>query len=388
MATTQLSLYNEALLLVGERELTALSDTVEARYRLDTAYANGVNYCLELVSPSFARKTTNLTSYSTSSQHAYDNVFTLPADYIGMVEVYSDDKLDQPISRYIIDGGTLACNYTSIYLRYISNGYALTSWDKSFERVVVAYLAQSVAPRIAPDEMDRINALFDSYVEQAIALSSRKEPSRRPSNENTTLTNPLRTIYNRALQILGLEEINTNTDDSDRKVKLDVAWSSQLVASLLEETGWHWAISSMKMEYNPSLEPVWGYTKVFDKPADMHRMDGLFCDEYMRVPLKEYMDEQDYIYANVTECYIKFVSAARLTDYSNWPAHFSRLAGSALARDAAAALGVDPVYTQARFKEDMNNARNIDIMQSPPRLLSGGSWTGSRSRGNYYRGRP
>ncbi|MDC0600114.1 hypothetical protein OAO65_02270 [Flavobacteriales bacterium] len=393
MATTQLSLYNEALLLVGERELTTLTDDVEARHRLDTAYENGVDYCLELVNPVFARKTNLLNVYSTSSVHAFDNVFTLPSDYINMVRAYSDEKLDQPVNRYIIEGDELACNYNTIYLRYISNSYALTVWDKSFERVVVAYLASEIAPRIAPDEMERIEATLATRLKQAIDLSQQKEPGLRASDEGATLTTAWRHIYNRALQILGQEEINSNTDDSIRKVKLDVALAADLVESLLEDTGWHWAITSAKIQVNPSLEPDWGFQDVFDKPDDMQRLDGIFVDEYMQVPLKQYKDEGPYIFSNVNEMYVQFVSRAFLTDPNNWPIHFKRLVAAAMARDVSRlpvfGRNAQDIYDITNvFKDAEAESKNTDAMQSPPRIISEGSWTSSRFQGNRYHGRP
>jgi len=391
MATTQLSLYNEALLLVGERELTSLTDDVESRYRLDTAYANGVDYCLEQVNPVFARKTSLLTSTTPSANHAYDNVYTLPSDYISMVRAYSDDKLDQPISRYIIEGRTLACNYATIYLRYVSNGYALTDWDKSFERVVVSYLASEIAPRIAPDEMERIEATYAARLNQAIELNKQKEPEPRASDEGATLTNAWRNIYNQALQILGVEEINSNTDDSMRKVKLDVALAADLVESLLEDTSWHWAITTAKIQENPSLEPEWGYRTVFDKPDDMQRLDGVFHDEYLQVPLKQYKDEGAYIFAEQNEIYIQYVDRRFLTDPASWPIHFKRLVATALARDTAASFGKsaqEKYEILAAFKEAQITSKNIDVMQSPPRIISNGSWTRSRTSGSRNRGRP
>lgn len=391
MATTQLSLYNEALLLVGERELTSVTDDVEERYRLDTAYANGVDYCLELVNPVFARKTSVLTISVTSSVHEFDNVFTLPSDYISMVAVYSDSKLDQPISRYIIEGKTLACNYDTIYLRYVSNSYPLTSWDKSFERVVTAYLASEIAPRIAPDEMERIEATFNNRLQQAFQLNTQKEPTPRASDEGSTLTTAWRHIYNRALQILGLEEINSNTDDSVRKVKLDVALSSDLVESLLEDTAWHWAITTVKIQENPSLEPEWGFRTVFDKPDNIQRLDGVFVDEYLQVPLKNYKDEGEYIFAEQSEIYVQYVNRDYLNDPATWPVHFKRLVAAAMARDAAPSFqknAQEKYDILATFKEAQLESKNIDTMQSPPRIISNGSWTSSRFRGNQYRRRP
>jgi hypothetical protein len=393
MATTQLSLYNEALLLVGERELTTLTDDVEARYRLDTAYENGVDYCLELVNPNFARKTSLLNVYSTSSVHAFDNVFTLPTDYISMVMPYSDEKLDQPIGRFIIEDRDLACNYATIYLRYITNSYALTSWDKSFERVVVAYLANEICPRIAPDDMERVEATFTARLKQAIELANQKEPNPRSSDEGSTLTAAWLKIYNRALQILGQDHLNSVTDDSIRKVKLDVALSSGLVESLLEDTGWHWAVTSAKVQVNPSLEPEWGLKNVFDKPDNMQRIDGVFADEYMKVPLKEYKEEGAYIYSDYNEMYIQFVSRAYLSDPASWPVHFTRLVSATMARDVSRLKVFGKTAREIEeirliFKEAEAESKNIDVMQAPPRIISEGSWVSSRFQGNRYRRSP
>jgi hypothetical protein len=393
MATTQLSLYNEALLLVGERELVSLTDDVEARYRLDTAYLNGIDYCLELINPVFARKTSLLASTTASADHAFDNVYALPSDYITMVRAYSDNKLDQPISRYLLEGRTLACNYATIYLRYVSNGYALTEWDKSFEQFVVAYLASSITPKIAPDEMERIEATYATRLKQAKELNTQKEPDPRSSDEGSTLTNAWRIIYNQALQALGAEEINTNTDDSRRKVKLDVALSAGLVESLLEDTGWHWAITTAKIQENPSLEPEWGYKTVFDKPDNMQRLDGVFVDEYLQVPLKRYKDEGAYIFAEQSEIYVQYVDRDYLTNPVGWPVHFKRLVGAALARDVSG-LPLFGKTAQEKydileaFKEAQATSKNNDVMQSPPRVISNGSWVSARTRGSYYKGRP
>ena len=391
MATTQLSLYNEALLLVGARELDSLTDDVEARYRLDTAYENGVDYCLELINPVFARKTVLLNTSAVSTEHSFDNVYTLPSDYISMVRAYSDEKLDQPISRYIIEGRTLACNYSSIYLRYITNSYTLAEWDKTFERFVVAYLASEIAPRIAPDEMERIEATFATRYKLALELNQQKEPDPRASDEGATLTNAWRHIYNRALQILGIEEINSNSDDSVRKVKLDVALASDLVESMLEDTGWHWAITTAKIQPNPSLEPEWGYRTVFDKPTNMQRLDGVFADEYLQIPVKAYKDEGDYIFCEQNELYVQYVDRNFLTDPVSWPVHFKRLVSAAMAKDTAMSFGKNAQERfdiTAIFKDAQAESKNIDIMQSPPRRISQGSWTSSRFQGNRYRREP
>jgi len=129
MAVTQLTLYNDALLLIGQRALASTSEARESRYRLDAVYSDigAINYCLEICEPTFARKSVKLNSPATSSVHDLDNVHTLPADYVSLIGVYSDSKFDIPIERYILETNTIACEFATIYVRYTSNTYALTA---------------------------------------------------------------------------------------------------------------------------------------------------------------------------------------------------------------------------------------------------------------------
>ena len=118
MAIDKLQLYNNALVLLGQRYLDNLTDEEESQLYLDSVYDfKAVEHCLEMSKPTFATKTTKLNASVASADHDLDNVFTLPSGYVDTVEVFSDPKLDQPIHRYILEANTLACEYETIYLR-------------------------------------------------------------------------------------------------------------------------------------------------------------------------------------------------------------------------------------------------------------------------------
>ena len=58
MSATRLSLYNDALLSVGQAPLATLTDNVEGRNLLDQVWNNGgVNLCLEEAQWEFAMRT-------------------------------------------------------------------------------------------------------------------------------------------------------------------------------------------------------------------------------------------------------------------------------------------------------------------------------------------
>jgi len=163
MALDKLALYNNALLLIGQRKLSLITENRPSRHYLDGAYDLGaVDYCLEIVQPHFASKVVTLNTPATSSEHGLDSVHTLPTDYVKVVGIFSDEKLDQPVTRYIIEGNTIACEHAVIYVRYTSNLLAetYTNWAPSFARVVSSYLAREISIKAAPDEYKKIEQLL------------------------------------------------------------------------------------------------------------------------------------------------------------------------------------------------------------------------------------
>jgi len=393
VAVTKLQLYNNALLLIGQRELTGISEDREPRHLLDNVYdLDAIEYCLEIVKPVFASKTAKLSSPSTSSVHDLDSVHTLPSDYVTVVGVFSDAKLDQPISRYLIEGNTLVCEYDTVYFRYTSDDVVtdFSNWSASFNRVVSAYLARGICIKLTPSKYEGVSNLFVDTVEAAKALEGEKEPKERSSATTVTLTNDWLKVYNDALLIMGLDEITATTDDSNRRTKLDRSLDAGIVATLLEDIGWTFALTSVKSQYDASLEPDWGYKRVHAKPSDMHRIDGLFQDEYMSHPLKAYKDEGDYFYMDDDDFYLQYVSDDWLINPSSWPTFFKRLVAAKMAYDTAPSLvseGANVDHATEVYAKRESVAKSNDAISSPPRMISNGRWSSARFRRN-YRGRP
>jgi len=393
MAVDKLSLYNNSLLLIGQRSLSSLTEDREPRHLLDASYAlDAIEYCLEVAKPVFARKTLLISSVTPSANHDLDSVQTLPSDYITVVGVYSDANLDQEVNRYIIEGNTLSCEYPTIYLRYISDDVVtdFSNWSPSFSRVVAAYLAREISIKLAPNQTEDMNVLLAERIEISKGLEATKEPAKRSSVTTNTLTNEWRLIYNDALIIMGLDEISTNTDDSNRRTKLDRVLDAGIVSDELEDTGWIFSTTSTKSYYDPSVEPAWGYRRAHQKPTDMHRIDGIFYDEYMQQPLKLYKDEGDWIFTDQDEYYLQYINDSFLVNPSSWPTYFKRLIAGRMANDASPSLkkeGADFNIANAIYEKRKSSAIANDAMQSPPRQLANGRWSSSRFKGG-YRNRP
>lgn len=390
MAYTKLKLYNEALLLVGERSLSGLTEEVESRFKLDEAYdADAIEYCLEQVQPAFARRTVLLDSPTSGT--SYTNLHAFPSDYVSFLELHRDIGLDQPIDRYVVNGNSIETDQSEVYLRYISDTDKedFDQWDVTFGKVVSAYLALEISPRLTKDQRKALQEKFDDRVARAKEVASRSE-GLRPSSDNTTISADFLPIYNDALLIMGLEDIISVNDESNRRFKLSQALSAGIVEDEMEDLGWQFSQTSTKLFYNPSIEPEWGYRRVFDKPEDLHRLDGIYTDEMLSNPLRFYIDEDGKWFCNFDEIYIVYVSTDFLETPSAWPRYFKRLIAARMAKDAAPSLvseGANIKNANEAYEEREDKAKSNDAMASPPKVLREGDWIRNRHRGN-RQGRP
>lgn len=386
MALDKVGLYNDALILLGERRLSSISEAREPRYNLDAIWDLGaVDYCLSVVRPKFAIATKKITSYTTDTDHGYTNIFSLPSDFLSLVDVYADATLDQPISRRFIDSTSICVNYATIYVRYnADNTFAIPSGTNfailspEFVRVLTAYLAREYAMRVSPDDYDKLNGLFASRVADAKEIDSRNEPDKRPLAQTGTLSTDWLKIYNDALLILGIEKLKSGTDDSFPRSVMDQAVDSGVVASCLSDIGWQFAITSAESEYNPSYATAWGYTYGHDYPADMHILNGIYTDEYFHDPLKEYQTEAGIFYCDHQTVYLQYVSTSYLTSPASWPISFKRMVAAQMAKDAVGLLQADPNRVESVYKQRKHEAKSVDAQQSPPRVITPGTWVRSR----------
>lgn len=385
MAVDLLGVYNSALYLAGQRRLSTITEARESRYILDDIVAlAAVENCLEIAQPTFARETNMLALSATSgADHGLDQVFDLPSDYISLLGVFADDKLDQPVSRYLLEGRTISCEFSTVYIRFMSSTKATVyaDWSPTFARVVSAFLAKELTKRIAPNKYEGIEEEFNNRVAINKDLDLANEPKRRPNAGTVTLSNAWRNIYNDALLIMGVEEIVNTDDDSDRRAKLDRALDADLVESLLEDYYWHFGRTSIKSQFDPSIEPAFGYAKVHAQPADMLVLYGIYSDEYMDAPIRRYKHENGNFFVEATEIYVEYTSTDFLVNPSNWPAYFRKLVASKLAKDAAMSIGGDHVKSKEEYDERLATSRSTDVRGSPPKILTTGNWVADRFRG-------
>lgn len=158
---TQLSLYNEALLVLGERKLASLDEDREPRRVLDTVWDhNALNYVLEQGQWNFAIRSAKL-EYNPSMEQAYGYryAFEKPSDYVRLTALCSDEYFNTPLTGYATEAGFWFAELDEIYIKYVSNdtsfGKDFSIWPETFTRYVAHYLAFRAVKRLTQSQADK-----------------------------------------------------------------------------------------------------------------------------------------------------------------------------------------------------------------------------------------
>lgn len=188
MSATKLKLYNDALMICGERRLASLTENQERRRVLDENWDSGkgvVNYCLERGQWNFAAVSMKY-SYSPSVEppFGYRRSFNKPDDYVRTMALCSDEYFQVPLLRYRDEADTWFADLDDIYVTYVSNDVAYGNnmgiWPDTFAEFVAARLAYKSCWRLTQDRAKRaeVRDYFKECLKQAKGNDAMNEPTR------------------------------------------------------------------------------------------------------------------------------------------------------------------------------------------------------------------
>jgi hypothetical protein len=193
-------------------------------------------------------------------------------------------------------------------------------------------------------------------------------------------------LYNSALRILGEEKLASLSEDREPKRVLDGIWDDGLINRMLEQGQWNFATRTARLDYESSIEPVFGYRRAFEKPTDCIRLIALSVDEYFSIPLNQYRDEAGFWFCDYDQIYVSYVSNDDEygNDLSLWPETFKRYVENYLALHSCERLTQNKSKFADLFKiteRALIDARSKDAMGGPTRFMPPGSWTTARRAG-------
>ncbi len=184
MANDQLSLYNKALTMLGERKIASLTENREPRRVLDDVWRGALKYCLEEGQWKFAIRTSKLT-YSTdvNPTFGYRKAFEKPSDCVRLTKVCSDEYLNTPLLHYGEEAGWWFADLDDIYVSYVSDsldfGSDYANWPETFARFVALYLANEAGLRITQSErtLEKIARDYKATKKDALSKDALQGPT-------------------------------------------------------------------------------------------------------------------------------------------------------------------------------------------------------------------
>lgn len=191
-------------------------------------------------------------------------------------------------------------------------------------------------------------------------------------------------LYNNALRILGERSVASLTEAREPRYLLDAVWNEGGVDLCLEEGQWNFAMRAVRIDYDPTISPDFGYARGFSKPSDWIRTSAFCSDEFFKATITAYSDEPDYWYCDLDLVYVKYVSndAAFGGDMNRWPRTFCRYVASHFALEVASKVTTDKeklAQAEGIWKRRKADALNKDAMNQPPAQPASTSWVRNRA---------
>ena len=161
MAASRLQIYNDALLLLGQRPIASLTVNEEGRRLLDQVWngsgaaGGGVQACLEQGQWKFATRSSQF-EYNTdvTPDFGHQYAFDKPTDWLETVAVCADEFFLAPLLNYSDENQFWLASVSPLYIKYVSSdavyGGNLALWPISFREFVVAYFASRIVHKVAP----------------------------------------------------------------------------------------------------------------------------------------------------------------------------------------------------------------------------------------------
>lgn len=155
---SQLTIYNEALGHLGERQLAQLAngniESRESKRVLDSYWSDTVAYALAQGLWKFAKRTIQVDASTEIVPQftAWNWAFPAAADFVRVILVSTAPEMNPPLLQYSYEAGVFYANQTPLYISYVSNdptyGMNIAGWPEHFTDYVEKRLAVKACYRI------------------------------------------------------------------------------------------------------------------------------------------------------------------------------------------------------------------------------------------------
>lgn len=159
----------------------------------------------------------------------------------------------------------------------------------------------------------------------------------------------------------------------------------QVLGECLSIGSWNFAMETVKLDADTGVTPEFGFPEVFAKPSDWVRTIAVSGDEYFAYPLTQYYDDANFLSADTTPIYLRYVSddTGLGLELNRWPEHFTRYVELELATRVCNRLTQNITMKREDIIKDREAAKKIALNQdamneSQPKFRPASSWTLAR----------
>lgn len=192
-------------------------------------------------------------------------------------------------------------------------------------------------------------------------------------------------LYNAALLHCGERFLGSLTEEREPRRLLDHVWATNGVKACLEKGQWNFAMRSVRLDYDPSVAPGFGYNRAFDKPTDWVITSGVCSDEFFRAPHLRYWDEAGYWYSDLDTIYVRYVSddVGYGMNMGRWPETFFDFVAAHFASKIIMKMSnsqEELKRLEDKRKQLLLAAKSASAMAEPSTFPARGQWGLSRNR--------
>jgi hypothetical protein len=176
----KLYIFNEAARICSTSALQTVDETGETGLQLRNAWDGCVAYCFEQSGWQMAEKRAQLSRLVAAPEFGYAYFYQLPADCIRLLAVLESGVENDVTIRYKLEGGRIASDADTIYVRYLSHDKfdRPGQWSQTFADWVAAELASRVAPKLNPKSVEFAMGQAKKRKSEARNLDALQQPAK------------------------------------------------------------------------------------------------------------------------------------------------------------------------------------------------------------------
>lgn len=183
--TTQTTIINRALQLVGYQSVGSISDNDRGARAMNRAYQPTLLKALRDYNWNFSIKRVSLAASVTKPAHSKANYFPLPGDFISLV--HPDDTYNYNSIDWQIEGLQIASDDAGpLNIRYVSSNITDNMMDSSFAEALSAMLALNTCEELTQSntKLASIAKIYDDAIKSAKKNNAFENRPSKPSTDS------------------------------------------------------------------------------------------------------------------------------------------------------------------------------------------------------------